>query len=125
MKVSWSTVGFLMVGNAEELNELTSRIAKPKYSKRELDNYFNFSHVEEENFCEGVFFASDIVEKLKQSKFQTIGTHSFSHYYCLEEGQTVKEFSDDLRIAKEISDEKGIEMRSIVCFQEISSTRTI
>ncbi|WP_342388779.1 polysaccharide deacetylase family protein [Salinicoccus bachuensis] len=115
MKVTWSTVGFLMVENSKELNELTHHIAKPKYSRRELDNYFNFNHVvEEENFCEGVFFANDIVEELKNSKYQTIGTHSFSHYYCLEDGQTVHEFADDLRIAKEIADEKGIEMSSIV-----------
>ncbi|WP_031548007.1 polysaccharide deacetylase family protein [Salinicoccus luteus] len=115
IKVSWSTVGFLMLDDSKRLNALIPHIDKPEYKRRELDNYFNFTHViEEDNFREGVFFASELVEELKNSKYQTIGTHSFSHYYCLEDGQTVREFADDLRMAKEIADEKGIEMRSIV-----------
>ncbi|MFC3420014.1 polysaccharide deacetylase family protein [Salinicoccus hispanicus] len=115
MKVTWATVGLLMLENKKELSEMTPRILKPKYSRREIDNYYNYENLlKEKNFCEGVFFAGDIVEELKNSDYQTIGTHTFSHYLCLEDGQSEDEFTKDMELAMEVSDKKGIEIESIV-----------
>ncbi|MCG1008439.1 polysaccharide deacetylase family protein [Salinicoccus sp. ID82-1] len=115
MKVTWATVGLLMLEGDKELSRMKPRILKPSYKRREIDNYYNYENLlKEKNFCEGVFFASDIVDELKNSDYQTIGTHTFSHYLCLEEGQTEKEFFNDLQMAKEVSDDRNIEMKSIV-----------
>jgi hypothetical protein len=45
---------------------------------------------------------------------QEIGTHTFSHYYCLEKGQTLETFRQDLRAAIEIGRDKNLEIRSLV-----------
>ena len=43
-----------------------------------------------------------------------ICTHTFSHYYCLETGQTAAEFDADIKAAKKIAEAKGINLTSIV-----------
>jgi hypothetical protein len=45
---------------------------------------------------------------------QEIGTHTFSHYYCLEPGQQPEQFEDDLKAAIAVSKAKGIDTKSIV-----------
>ncbi|TVT28932.1 polysaccharide deacetylase family protein [Salinicoccus cyprini] len=115
MKVTWATVGFLMLEGNDELNRMMPRILKPSYTRRVIDNYHNYENLlEKENFCEGVFFASDIVEALKNSSYQTIGTHTFSHYLCLESGQSEAEFYNDMKMAKAVADDRNIAFRSIV-----------
>ena len=47
-------------------------------------------------------------------KGQEIGSHSFSHYYCLEKGQTKEDFKEDLIAAKTIAARNGIELKSLV-----------
>src|SRR3546814_19442015 len=45
---------------------------------------------------------------------QEIATHSYSHYYCLEPGQTDDQFRADLRAATAQLREWNIDCRSIV-----------
>ena len=43
-----------------------------------------------------------------------IGTHTYSHYYCWEEGQTTEQFDVDIQKAVEVAKELGIKLNSIV-----------
>ncbi len=43
-----------------------------------------------------------------------IGTHTFSHYYCLEEGQNIDSFRDDIKAAKKIAKKYNVELTSLV-----------
>ena len=45
---------------------------------------------------------------------QEIASHTFSHYYCLEKGQTLADFERDLSAAVAISKAKNIELTSLV-----------
>jgi hypothetical protein len=46
---------------------------------------------------------------------QELATHTFSHYYCNEKGQTVDQFDSDLKSAQSIAKVNfGIELKSLV-----------
>lgn len=115
ISVTWSTVGLLMLNSSKEYSDMEHLFKQPSYTYREVNNYNNYKEIsEKENFCDEVFFAKDLVNMLKETKFQKIGTHTFSHYYCLEKGQTIEEFSYDLVLAKKIASKNDISIKSIV-----------
>src|SRR5262249_29605448 len=45
---------------------------------------------------------------------QEIGTHTFSHFYCLEEGGDVEAFRADLEAARAVAARLGVKLASIV-----------
>jgi hypothetical protein len=54
------------------------------------------------------------IKKISLVPNQEIATHTYSHFYCLEEGSSVDAFSKDLEMAVNISKENGFETKSIV-----------
>jgi hypothetical protein len=59
-------------------------------------------------------YARSLIRRILQFPGQEIGSHTFSHYYCLEEGQTVDEFRADLRAAHRAAQLLGINLKSLV-----------
>lgn len=115
IKVTWSTVGMLMLQNSDDLKRVATEFELPVYKNPRLNNYNTFMDLlSDEEYIGDVFFASELVEKLKASKHQDIGTHTFSHYYCLEKGQTTDDFRKDLAIAVEIANRNKINIGSII-----------
>lgn len=115
IRVTWSTVGLLMLDSAKEYTLMESIFKEPNYKNPAVNNYINYKQIlKNENYCEDVFFAKDLVNQLKNTDYQSIGTHTFSHYYCLEEGQTVQEFSYDLELAKNVASKNDINLKSII-----------
>lgn len=115
IKVTWSTVGMLMLEDADDLKRVIRDFEIPEYGDERLNNYKTFMELlSHEEYSDDVFFASKLVEKLKAAQHQSIGTHTFSHYYCLEKGQTDKDLGKDLSIAMAVAEESGIKAESIV-----------
>lgn len=115
ISVSWATVGLLMLNDSEELSNLKNKIIEPSYENPKFNNYINYENLKKSSdFCEDVFFSKDIVEKIKKTNFQRIGTHTFSHYYCLEKGQVKSEFISDIELAKEVAGNLNLDIKSIV-----------
>ncbi len=107
---TWATVGFLF---CTDKNELLTRlpIKRPDYYKKEYDPYCYL----EQNELEKVYhFAPALIEKIKETPGQEIGTHTFSHFYTLERNTTIEQFKSDLQAAIEIAAENGIKIKSIV-----------
>ena len=57
-----------------------------------------------------LYYAPDVIEKLKASKWVEIGTHTYSHYI----GSDRRVFEVDLKKALVKAKEKGVEVKSIV-----------
>ncbi|RDV16139.1 polysaccharide deacetylase [Pontibacter diazotrophicus] len=111
--VTWATVGMLF---AENWDDWTAHKPEqiPTYEKPQLSSYRLkdlYAGKPEFNSC---LFAPALVEQVKNTPYQEMATHTFSHYYCREEGQTVAQFRSDLQAAKRIAARKGIELRSMV-----------
>lgn len=113
--VTWAIVGFLFVKNKNELlSYVEDASALPTYIDPTLNNYnliptLGFNE-EEDPF----HFGSDIVKRIQQVPHQEIATHTFSHYYCLEKGQTPAQFEADLHLAKKTAIPYQVSLQSIV-----------
>lgn len=108
---TWATVGMLMaVSRAEREQFLPPR--RPRYLDERLDPYVE--PVGEGELDDPLHFAPTLVESIRRATRQEIGTHTFSHFYCLEAGQTEVDFRADLAAAIAIARARGIEIRSIV-----------
>ena len=109
---TWATVGFLYHADLEQLkNNLPSKL--PSYSKSKLSPYKYIdtsisSEVSELHFC------PDIIDSIAQCSGQEVATHTFSHYYCLETGQTQAEFAADLQAAIAVAQQAKIKTKSLV-----------
>ncbi|HHD73023.1 MAG TPA: hypothetical protein ENL02_03870 [Epsilonproteobacteria bacterium] len=100
---TWATVGFLYFSSREELLEHLPP-DRPHYRNKAYDLY---DYIETEERLEPAHhFAPDVIQKIAQSPHQEIGTHTFSHYYCLEEGQERETFHADLQAAIEVAGAK-------------------
>ena len=58
--------------------------------------------------------AGELLEQIRSTPHQEIGTHTLSHLHCLEDGVTVQALKADLEKARELAMKKGVEIRSIV-----------
>jgi peptidoglycan/xylan/chitin deacetylase (PgdA/CDA1 family) len=110
---TWATVGFLFLENREELIQ-TSPGVRPDYSQRSLSPYQDIGTIGENELEEPSCYAPSLVEEIRNTPYQEIGTHTFSHYYCLEDGQTREAFQSDLKAAVAAADRRGVKLRSIV-----------
>jgi peptidoglycan/xylan/chitin deacetylase (PgdA/CDA1 family) len=99
IKATFATVGFLFFSTKEELlANLPNR--RPNYSNPALSPYTNeFELVGESNKTDPYHFAPQLIQLIQDCPEQEIGTHTFCHYYCQENGQTVDDFREDLRAA--------------------------
>lgn len=108
---TWATVGFLFAKNTEELKTLFPD-KTPNYHNTELNPY---DYIKRSELLDGsCHYARELVERIHEYKNQEIGTHTFSHYYCLENGQSKEEFSSDVAAAVKIAEMRGISIESLV-----------
>lgn len=109
---TWATAGMLFNRDWEEWEGNTPDVL-PKYKNTALSAYDYGKSIrspETEFLC----FAGDLINQIQKTPNQEIGTHTYSHYYCLEEGQTISSFRSDLEKAIKLANKMGIELKSLV-----------
>ena len=109
---TWATVGMLFNKNWEEWNTNFPQVL-PGYSDQKL-SAFSYGEKNQSAETEILIFAPEIISLISKTPGQEIGTHTYSHYYCLEEGQTINSFKADLKKAIELAKKQGIILRSLV-----------
>jgi peptidoglycan/xylan/chitin deacetylase (PgdA/CDA1 family) len=110
---TWATVGFLFFDQTRTLLEFAPK-HRPKYRNRSLDPYSDLPAHGEIESDKSIFFAPSLIRRIADTVGQEVGTHTFSHYYCLEEGQDIETFREDLLAARASGQRLGIELRSLV-----------
>lgn len=111
---TFSTVGFLFF---KDKNELLMHLPKvrPTYVEPYFSPYGEYLNYVGENFSQDPYhFGSHLVEKIREYPEQEIGSHTFCHFQCLEQGQTAEQFHHDLQHALLVSEQKGIQLTSLV-----------
>jgi hypothetical protein len=43
-----------------------------------------------------LFICPGMVQQIKSTPYQEVATHTYAHYFCLEEGQTKEQFREDI-----------------------------
>lgn len=112
---TWAVVGLLFLNGVEELEAVKPDL-QPAYLDPSLSPY---PYLEQELPAGGEqknpeLYAPSIIELIRRTPGQRIGTHTFSHYYCLEPGQTAEAFDADLQAAVRAAEARGITLESLV-----------
>ena len=114
MHATWATVGFLFAINKVELLEHVP-LCQPDYKNPTLSPYGAYLDSIGNSEVDDLYhYGASLVEQIMETPFQEIGCHTFSHYYCLEGGQTLEAFACDLKSAHSIAERQGLQMRSLV-----------
>lgn len=109
---TWATVGLLMCENAAEARRLLPTLPRYPALRFQLDDVLASAGQSEKD--DPRHFSKSLVRRIHDTARQEIATHTFSHFYCLEEGPTLEHFEADLRAAQAVASEIGITLRSIV-----------
>ena len=113
INATFATVGFLFFNNKKELLKALPR-NKPQYLNKKISPYLSqLNEAGETENDDPLRFGLSLVNKIKDAG-QEIATHTFSHYYCLEPGQTIEDFKEDLAYAKSIALKNNMELKSVV-----------
>ena len=99
---TWATVGLLFFETKHAmLRGLPAR--RPAYARRELNPYDALADVGANEKQDPFHFAPSLIRQIAATPHQEIGTHTFSHYYCLEDGPTLADFREDLDAADDVA----------------------
>ena len=110
--VTWATVGMLFNENWEEWFS-NIPVDKPTYENQKLNPY-SYGEQHSKSGLDRFFFAPQHIKAIQSVKGQEIGSHTYSHYYCLEKGQTQAQFDSDLQRAVKVANKFSIKMESLV-----------
>ena len=114
IKSTFSTVGFLFCSNKKELLGSIPSV-KPGYTDPNLSPYNGyFDQLDNDENKDLYHFAPSLIRQIQQYPEQEIGTHTFSHYYCLEPGQTIDHFKADIEAAIALASKFNISLKSLV-----------
>lgn len=112
---TWSTVGLLFCEDKDEMIDAISGIDHPAMYKNEALRNFNYlDEVGQNEKADPYYFGLSLIKKIKETPKQRIGTHTFSHFYCLEPGSSLEAFEADLGAAKKIAQKNDVTLESIV-----------
>lgn len=114
VRATWATVGLLFARNRQEMLDHYPNL-RPAYRHARLSPYEDIlSRIGADESKDPWHYGRSLVEQVLQSDGQEIATHTYSHYYCLEEGETIAAFEADLQAASVIMATAGVRPSSIV-----------
>lgn len=108
--VTWATVGMLMCRNHSQWREIRPSIM-PSYVRQQCSTYALDLVARE---YPKLFFARPLVEQILSTPRQELSTHTYSHFFCGEEGATPEQFEADLVCARHMASDMGVNYRSLV-----------
>lgn len=112
---TWAAVGFLFAESKNELHDFfPEKVMQPSYAKTGLSPYGTFDSIGDNEQEAPCFFAPSLLRLVSRTPGQEIGSHTFSHYYCREAGQTPAQFAADMRSARDIAQRHGYDLRSVI-----------
>src|SRR5262249_8751677 len=111
--VTWATVGFLFARDRAHLEACLPGVL-PTYADPSLSPYRHAARIGNTEHDDPLHYARSLLERIAATPGQEIGTHTFSHYYCLEPGQTAAQFEADLKGAARIGERFGSVCQSLV-----------
>jgi peptidoglycan/xylan/chitin deacetylase (PgdA/CDA1 family) len=136
---SWATVGILFHDSADSFLK-NAPTSKPSYINDNLStyNYIDKNPLGYSELEDPFHFAPSLIQLILSAPNQELASHTFSHYYCNEPGQTASQFREDLKAAQRVAQNFGVVLKSLVfprnqfrdeylkiCFEEgITSVRS-
>lgn len=112
---TWATVGLLFFKDTENLNQHPPA-SIPQYEQKNLSPYRYIIKSEKDDVeLEPIYhYAPELIDTINNTVGQEVATHTFSHYYCHEKGQTLTDFKNDIAMAITVAKQKNIDIKSLV-----------
>jgi len=108
---TWATVGFLFARDRDELADFFP-VVRPLYHHSGFDPYREPIGRDESE--DPLHFGRSLLEIIRYTPRQEVGSHTFSHYFCREEGQDASSFQADLESAQRIASATlGLNLKSL------------
>ena len=112
---TWATVGFMFAKDYDELRRyFPEGDLLPTYADGGITPYPLFEKIgknEQEAPC---FYGQSLIRMVADAPGQELGSHTFSHFYCRERGQTPEQFAADMAAAKRIAEDQGYTLTSVI-----------
>jgi peptidoglycan/xylan/chitin deacetylase (PgdA/CDA1 family) len=108
---TWATVGLLFAESEVDIKQFTPRL-QPNYAQPAFSPYSEPVGVDESD--DPFHYAPSLIREIARRPGQEVASHSFSHYYCMEKGQTLETFQSDMHSALAIAAEYGYQLESYV-----------
>jgi peptidoglycan/xylan/chitin deacetylase (PgdA/CDA1 family) len=112
INVTWATVGMLFNENWDEWHANKPSLL-PTYDNANLNPY-KYGQEHQKSNLDKFFFAPNLIKDIQSVSGQELATHTYSHYYCLEKGQTIEQFDADLKQAQVMANKFDSELKSLV-----------
>lgn len=104
IKSSWATVGAISLDSKEELSTLMGEFVKPLYVNK---NYSPFDNGTIDLVTdEALLFSPELIKLIVNNENAELASHTFSHYYVLEDGQSVNQFECDCLHTRQLFNDK-------------------
>lgn len=110
---TWAVVGFMFFSNKKELYSGLPKLL-PIYHDKNLSPYPYLEHIGENEQSDPMHYAPSLIKRIASCQGQEVASHTFSHYYCLEPGQSEDTFRADLAAACAAAQALGVGLRSLV-----------
>jgi len=110
---TWATVGMLFCSSRAELHRHLPDCL-PRYADPSQSPYGDLAQIGRNEFEDPFHLAPSLIEAIRSAPNQEIGSHTFSHYYCLEDGQDRDAFRGDLEASVRLARTRGVTLRSLV-----------
>lgn len=114
IRATWATVGLLFARTRDDMLDHAPRL-RPAYANASLSPYAAIEkEIGRDEAEDPLHYGASLVDRIADTEGQEIATHTFSHYYCLEDGQSLEAFDADLKAARSIAAAGGHQLTSIV-----------
>lgn len=113
VKATWATVGMALFAGKKELLEALPEL-RPTYHDRGLDPYGSLDTLGENESSDPFHFGLSLAQRIAECDGMELASHTFSHYFALEPGQTEAQFAADLDASVRASERVSGRPTSIV-----------
>ena len=110
---TWAIVGFMFCETRDEILAVMPR-KTPCYLNPSLSPYPYLKNIGHDEQDDPYHYAPSLIRLIASAPHQEIGSHTFSHYYCLERGQDRETFRQDLHSAIRMAAKYGRNIESLV-----------
>ncbi|WP_203248013.1 polysaccharide deacetylase family protein [Sporosarcina beigongshangi] len=110
---TWATVGMLFFDNKKELLVNLPPLY-PSYIHAAFSPYNKLTGLGENEEQDPLHFGASLIKEIMDYPNQELATHTFSHYYCLEGGQTAEQFEADLKASIKVAEAIGKPVKSLI-----------
>lgn len=111
--VTWAVVGFITFENKDQIFNYIPKVL-PEYNNPKLNPYIYLKNIGKNEKVDPLHYAYSLLNKIIDTDGMEIGSHTFSHFYCLEPNKQNDSFLYDTEASIANFDRLNLSPKSFV-----------